>query len=766
MLNLHVHKRNLRPPRRWIVVSLALFLAIVDTSHSAKGDRYWAWFQDGTHVAGKRLDSLYHPQHPPKLDGRPLLGPSNSARVIRDTTLSSSQSGPLVEMTNGDIVRGRADRVEGRDGESACSAAPFLLIQPYLGNHSGSDTAGGIAVHPDMVRRIVSQRRPPAEFQPGLVKFGNGRQIIARTVRFYEEGIRLLGESGVVNVPFKDLAEVHIPERDRLTGVLFDSLWQPSGTDHWIVRVRTTNGSQLTFRRNHMTIDGLSEENHNRRFSVMPAWSLGGVLIDRDSVVWWTFRRPNEIPLSLLPVRKADQAPGLHRWSWQRNRNVLGSALSVAPFASDLGIGTHSRSELVFQLPTTAQSISGMVGLDDAAGSGGCVTCRIFRDQQRSPPLWQREFLKGSDPPVRFGPIGLSQAKSLALMTEFAHRGRPTGTDPLDVRDHVDWLNPLVTVDLAATKRPAGIVRRYAPQLTGWQPVEMLEGRVSVRPWWSRRRQRWLMAMVPDAETKIAETKPLELTRPMRISLSNALVYMAAGRDRADETFHQISLLIDGEKQGTTLNGDLGTNAGPNDAHDRFWSLGKHVGKDAVVSLLLTPHGSANSTPAGIIWREIRFGPLIEGVPADGRPIEPDVPLESLTPTKVTGRKPDMAAGKIDGGGPLEIRGYPFEKGFGTHGNITLTYELDPAWTRFVAVVGLADSWQPVGPYEVLLDGKPHFQTTHPSTFGRNTPGQQLDVPIPPGHKKLTLRVKGPDSQAAWGNAGFMRSRAAPRQTP
>ena len=71
-----------------------------------------------------------------------------------------------------------------------------------------------------------------------------------------------------------------------------------------------------------------------------------------------------------------------------------------------------------------------------------------------------------------------------------------------------------------------------------------------------------------------------------------------------------------------------------------------------------------------------------------------------------------------------------------------------------VVVVGLADSWQPVGPYEILLDGEPHFQTTAPETFGRNTPGQQLDVPLPPGHATITLRVKGPDSQAAWANAG------------
>jgi hypothetical protein len=739
-----------------LALSAALFFVTADLLGAAEGDRYWVWFQDGTHATGKRLDNLYHPRQLPKLDGRPLLGSGSPARVIRDTSRSSSLSGPFVEMTNGDVLPGRAERVAGVNGELESRHAPRLLVQPDGGDHSGTDTAGGVAVHLDRVRRIVLQPQPEAEFQPGLVKFRSGRRINARTVRFSKDGIRALGGSGVFHAAFNDIAEVHIPDRDRLEGVLFDSLWQPPGPDHWLVRIRTTNGSQLTFRRAHMTIDGLSGENHNRRFAIMPAWSSGGLMVDRDSVVWWTFRRPDELPLSLLPVRQSDRKAGLHRWPWRRNRTVLGSALSTGPYASDLGVGTHSRSELTFQLPPQARAFTAVVGLDDAAGSGGCATCRVFVNEGRAAPLWQREFLKGGDSPVRFGPVGLSQAASLTLVTEFAHYGRPTGADPFDVRDHVDWLIPLVTVNLAAMDRPAGIMQRFAPQLSGWRPVELREQRISVRPWWSRRRQRWLTAIVPDAEKKIGEATPLEVTRPMQISLRNAFVYIAAGRDRGDETFHQISLLVDGEKQDTTLNGDLGTNAGPDDAHDRFWSLSQHVGKEAIVSLLLRPHGSSNSTPAGIIWQEIRFGPLIEDLPADGKPIEPDMPLESLTPIRVTGPKPDMAPGKIDGGSPLQIRGYPFEKGFGTRCNVTLTYDLDPAWRRLVAVVGLADDWQAVGPYEVLLDGKPHFETTNPRTFGRSTPGRQLDVPIPSGHKTITLRVRGPSSQAAWANAGFM----------
>jgi hypothetical protein len=133
------------------------------------------------------------------------------------------------------------------------------------------------------------------------------------------------------------------------------------------------------------------------------------------------------------------------------------------------------------------------------------------------------------------------------------------------------------------------------------------------------------------------------------------------------------------------------------------------------------------------------------------------VPLASLEPVKATGTNAkQLVRGKLPNGVPLNIRGYPFDEGIGSRYNTSLTYKLDPSWQRFVAVVGLADGWQDVGPYEILLDDKPHFRTTNPGTFGRNSPGEQLDVAIPPGHKSITFRVKCQSSQAAWANAGFL----------
>ena len=42
--------------------------------------------------------------------------------------------------------------------------------------------------------------------------------------------------------------------------------------------------------------------------------------------------------------------------------------------------------------------------------------------------------------------IGNRRPASLVLVADMAHRQRPSGTDPLDIRDYVDWLEPTLTL--------------------------------------------------------------------------------------------------------------------------------------------------------------------------------------------------------------------------------------------------------------------------------------------------------------------------------
>jgi hypothetical protein len=262
-----------------------------------------------------------------------------------------------------------------------------------------------------------------------------------------------------------------------------------------------------------------------------------------------------------------------------------------------------------------------------------------------------------------------------------------------------------------------------------------------------------------DGDKSVADAEPIELARRVGVNLSNAFVYVAASRDRTDSAHHNIQLLIDGEPHETTPNGELRTNAHPGDFHDRVWMLGDHVGEDVKISLRLVPEGNADAKPAGIVWDSVSLRPLIANLPDDGEPIIPNVPLTSLKPISATARdgaKIEIQPGKLPDGSPLSVRGYPLSIGFGVWTGTSVSYELKPSYQRFVAVLGLVDGWKEVGPYEILLDDEPHWTSTEPRMFGRKTPGLQIDIPIPRGHKSIQLRLQGDESIGAWAAAGFL----------
>jgi hypothetical protein len=132
------------------------------------------------------------------------------------------------------------------------------------------------------------------------------------------------------------------------------------------------------------------------------------------------------------------------------------------------------------------------------------------------------------------------------------------------------------------------------------------------------------------------------------------------------------------------------------------------------------------------------------------------VALTSLKPqsAQLRGKSFELERGMASSRVPLNIRGWRFEAGFGAPTGSEITYRLDPAWRQFVAVIGLADGWHGAGPYEILLDDQPHWAS--PAALGRDDPGEQIVVPIPAGHRTITLKLSGRDSIGAWAHAGFL----------
>jgi hypothetical protein len=110
------------------------------------------------------------------------------------------------------------------------------------------------------------------------------------------------------------------------------------------------------------------------------------------------------------------------------NLAIDGQPLRLGGKAYDRGLGTQSRSYLLYRLEPGVKRFQALVGVDDRAGPLGSVTFSVIVDGEErfvSPAMSVRDTPKAID-------VDLSGAKTLVLRTDFGERG--------EVRDHADWV--------------------------------------------------------------------------------------------------------------------------------------------------------------------------------------------------------------------------------------------------------------------------------------------------------------------------------------
>jgi hypothetical protein len=93
--------------------------------------------------------------------------------------------------------------------------------------------------------------------------------------------------------------------------------------------------------------------------------------------------------------------------------------------------------------------------------------------------------------------------------------------------------------------------------------------------------------------------------------------------------------------------------------------------------------------------------------------------------------------------------------GYGMIRNTHFTFELQPGYQRFVAVVGGVR--QVSGPLRITIDGEVVWEKLRVNAL---TPAELIEVPIPAGAKQLTLQCGADgsyDAAAAWADAGLVK---------
>lgn len=456
-----------------IVACLLVFVLALDATGE---DRYRVRLVDGTEIESNSIQSGHlFPKWTVDSEDLANSGPVSVRWIHRDNRPKRVQPSSYVEFVGHDILLGVVTSFSDGQDSKFTSLPPHLVVTKLDELSDGREVK--LRVTLDHVRRVVWHSVAGQHLIPGTVWRRDGKSTSFRSLRWNEKQLQVLGKDGLKTVPFDELAELHLPSKDEWQLTVQRLAVLSPKLDSSIIQVQTDDGHRLTgsMSRFHAGVRG-QQQRPDRQFQLLqPSWSLDPILIRTTSIREWRFHATDQLPLTdFTPVAVKREPVFGQSYAWKRDENVLGGPLRSKDQAFGWGIGTHGTSELVFQIPPIASSFRTLVGLDRAAGDGGCVNVEI-----RATPdavAFERKHLIGDQPPIDSGridfPIPRGDARHVTLRTDMAHENRPPGADPFDVRDIVNWYEPEFRINpLKLQQAVAEESSRQIPGLTGWTVV-------------------------------------------------------------------------------------------------------------------------------------------------------------------------------------------------------------------------------------------------------------------------------------------------------
>jgi hypothetical protein len=762
---------------RFAALAIAALLS-VGQAIAAEGGRFALHFRSGAAASTDALAAwpIGSNSSEGKLKRHDLFAADNPVRLIRDGQAKVELRAPLVMMANGDIVSGLPRRLTPADGRQDQPQRVLLQLESPLMPVDGT----GVNVRTDRVQRIIGQEgrqfRPAPE--PGTVVLLDGRQLKGSSIRWQEYGLSILTDEGIVEAAFAELADVVFPQVDTLVAALEDSLHAGSMTGPSIMRLAISSGAILTSSRVSREVErsrGRGNSTVEVMYYVQPAWSSHPIAIGEGEIAWIGYRRASEVPLSMLPATTENNARlvGQPR-DWLRNRSQASQLVATNHAEADLGLATHATSTLVFTLPPGAGTFSTTVGLDRTAGSGGCVRCRIAawnaETRELGAMLWDSGVLQGTDDAKSTGKLEVKSLQHLALITDNAHDDRPAGADPLDIRDDVCWLAPLIEMDPEHLKLPQTVAHAL-PGMASWQQPTGDWSGAKLGNRWNEIADRWEPVLTVPADARLV------LKRRATISPLNDVMELVTAVS-PNPTEQQFLLKVNGEPVDWRTSEDREAMAVRHEKYVRpwlrrsgrirdsrddilsdtlayWWDLKAYRGREIELELTISGNGREIQLP----WQNLSLRSAIANLPASGELPAIDVPLTSaeVGDGETPGIRPllkDMIPYPGKGVAAIRFLGQVHSGGYGMLRNSTITIMLKPEYQKFVAVVGSCRHTS--GAVRVLVDGKPLWERAKMSAL---QPAEWIEVDIPAGSKQLML-INGNEglyeSSIAWTHAGFV----------
>ena len=710
-----------------------------------------------------------------KVNGRDVFNEDAPVRLIRDQLAKVERKAPLVVLANGDVLNGLPRQLAASDGRQGQAQRVRVQLDAPLMPVDGV----GVNVRTDRVQRIIgldARLRKPAP-EPGTVLLLDGRELKGSSIRWREYGLSILTNDGIVQAAFTELADVVFPQVDQLAAAVEDSFGAGSLTGPAIMRFVLRSGAVLTTSRASREVERSRSRGRavvEVMYYVQPAWCSNPIAIPEGEIAWVGYRRTDEVPLSLLPAETPLNSRLIGEpVSWLRNQSRGSSLVSTSGDDSDLGLATHSDSQIVFQLPAGAVSFSTVLGLDRVAGDGGCVRCRIAEwnaaTKQPGKTLWDSGILLGSSTPKSTGAVDVRSLKHVVLITDNAHEGRPSGTDPLDIRDDVCWLSPLVVINPSENELPS--FAQALPGLDKWEQIGdgWKQARVGHR--WNEAADRWesVLTIPSNANLQLRRTAAIDAT-------CDVLELVTAISQNYSE--QQLDLKVNGQPLGWNTSEDRASMATRQQKYvepwirrnNRFsegredqisdtlaywWDLQQFRGQEVQLELTIS-----SGRGYSLVWADTSLRSAIGNLPAGGLPKVDvrltDVPIVDASDVRGRGEPvKDMLPYTAKYREPIRFLGQVRTGGYGMIRNTFYSVELKPEYKKFVAVVGGVKLGN--GPLRVLVDDQVLWEKLKVSTLA---PAEFIELSLPNGGKRLTLQCGSDasyDSAAAWSDAGFVK---------
>jgi hypothetical protein len=441
--------------------------------------RYTAVWEDGTQLSGDDLGPWGDPYDQPRLAGRALFSEHSPVRwVVDHATAPGKEPESFVEFCcGGDRLPGRVIAAYNATQSPAETLPSYLLVAADSSlDRPGTPARTGLRIPTRWVRRVVWQ--PIASrYQPGTLFHRDGRQSAYRLLRWGDESVRLLREEGVEEVPLAAIAELHLPVQDAWDACFEQWAGLGPGGRTRIVQLETSRGLRVTSSGERFQADRNRAEADPTKAAawfhiVQPVWSMDPLWVPYGQIRLRRYYGAQRVPLSSLePTASRRQSILGGAWQWLADRNVQGGPLEAAGRLYGWGFGVQAASELEFTMPACARTFQTRLGLDRAAGEGGCVRAAVLLDAGGRKALYASPLLLGSGEVLDTGPLRLELpagvAARLVLRAELPGDDRPAQADPWDIRAIFDWLEPQLELDPAQLQAEAD--RRTTRLIPAWQ---------------------------------------------------------------------------------------------------------------------------------------------------------------------------------------------------------------------------------------------------------------------------------------------------------